>query len=95
MVPTDFSNNANNAVEFAKRIALLDNGNLTLIYSFNSSYDFAAQAAKIILKLEENVFAAMEEIKKTQNHIIPIIFRLWNMIGNPINISIFSNNPIN
>lgn len=62
LVPTDFSENARNSFEFAKKYALLNQGSITLIYTYYSAYDFAAQAAKILLQLEAWVLTAREEL---------------------------------
>lgn len=61
LVPTDFSENARNSFEFAKKYALLNQGSITLIYTYYSAYDFASQAAKILLQLEAWVLPAREE----------------------------------
>lgn len=52
LVPTDFSENARNSFEFAKKFALLNQGSITLIYTYYSAYNFASQAAKILVQLE-------------------------------------------
>jgi nucleotide-binding universal stress UspA family protein len=65
LVPTDFSENARNSFEFAKKYALLNQGSLTLIYTYYSAYDFAAQAAQILLQLEEWVRTAREELNSS------------------------------
>lgn len=69
LVPTDFSDNAKNSFEFAKKYALLNQGSITLIYTYYSAYDFAAQAAKILLQLEAWVVAAREELSSSQNQL--------------------------
>ncbi|MFD2203145.1 universal stress protein [Shivajiella indica] len=61
LVPTDFSENANNALEFAKKIAHRENASITLLYSFYAVYDFAAQATEIIGQIEQE---AKRELKK-------------------------------
>lgn len=62
LVPTDFSENAKNSFEFAKKYAITNQGSLTLIYTYYSAYDFAAQAAQILFQLEAWVLAAKEEL---------------------------------
>ncbi|WP_373495625.1 universal stress protein [Aquiflexum sp.] len=43
LVPTDFSENADNALEFSKKIAKHKNASITLLYAFYAVYDFASQ----------------------------------------------------
>jgi nucleotide-binding universal stress UspA family protein len=62
LVPTDFSENANNALEFAKKIAKNKNASITLLYAFYAVYDFASQATEIIGQIEKD---AKRELKKT------------------------------
>lgn len=61
LVPTDFSENANNALEFAKKIAHKEKASITLLYAFYAVYDFAAQATEIIGQIEQD---AKRELKK-------------------------------
>lgn len=61
LVPTDFSENANNALEFAKKIAKHKNASITLLYAFYAVYDFASQATEIIGQIEQD---AKRELKK-------------------------------
>ena len=67
LVPTDFSENAAQAFEFAKKLALLNGGKITLFFAYFTVYDFAAQAAKIIDQIETSANKAMEEIHRDQN----------------------------
>lgn len=62
LVPTDFSENANNALKFAKKIAKHKNATITLLYAFYAVYDFASQATEIIGQIEQD---AKRELKKT------------------------------
>ena len=62
LVPTDFSDNANNALEFAKKIAEKEKATITLLYAFYAVYDFAAQATEILGQIEQE---AKTELKKT------------------------------
>lgn len=61
LVPTDFSENANNALAFAKKIAKQKNASITLLYAFYAVYDFASQATEIIGQIEQD---AKRELKK-------------------------------
>lgn len=61
LVPTDFSDNANNALEFAKKIAKKEKASITLLYAFYAVYDFAAQATEILGQIEKE---AKRELKK-------------------------------
>lgn len=61
LVPTDFSENAVNALEFAKKIAHKEKASITLFYAFYAVYDFAAQATEILGQIEQD---AKRELKK-------------------------------
>ncbi len=47
LVPTDFSQNAGNAYYFARKLALLHEASITLLFAFYQVYDFAAQQVDI------------------------------------------------
>ncbi|WP_291782994.1 universal stress protein [Cecembia sp.] len=61
LVPTDFSENALNALDFAKKIAHKEHASITLFYAFYAVYDFAAQATEILGQIEQE---AKSELKK-------------------------------
>lgn len=61
LVPTDFSENANKALAFAKKIAHKEKASITLFYAFYAVYDFAAQATEILGQIEQE---AKRELKK-------------------------------
>lgn len=62
LVPTDFSDNANNALDFATEIATKEKAKITLLYAFYAVYDFAAQATEIISNIERDAKNQMKEI---------------------------------
>jgi nucleotide-binding universal stress UspA family protein len=64
LVPTDFSDNANNALEFAKKIALKENASITLMFAFYAVYDFAAQATEIVNQIESDARKALKKFTK-------------------------------
>jgi nucleotide-binding universal stress UspA family protein len=61
LVPTDFSDNAAKALDFAKTLALKNQASITLLYTFYAVYDFAAQATEIISQIE---YEAKKDLKK-------------------------------
>lgn len=61
LVPTDFSENADKALEFAKSVARKNQATITLLYAFYAVYDFAAQATEIIAQIE---YEAKQDLKK-------------------------------
>src|SRR5690606_15303205 len=64
LVPTDFSENADNALEFAKKITKINEGSsLTLVFAYFSAYDFAARSGVIVQRIEEAAHKASEEFK--------------------------------
>lgn len=65
LVPIDFSENANNALEFAKKLAAKNKASITLLYAFYAVYDFAAQAAEIISQIEQDARQAMKKIAES------------------------------
>ncbi|MGY6522725.1 MAG: universal stress protein [Mongoliitalea sp.] len=64
LVPTDFSENAFNALTFAKNIAEKQDCSITLFYAFYAVYDFAAQATEIIAQIEDDAKKAMKKLVK-------------------------------
>jgi nucleotide-binding universal stress UspA family protein len=61
LVPTDFSENAEHALTFAKNIAKSQHGTITLIFAFYAVYDFANQAEIIIDQIEQDAKKLMEK----------------------------------
>ncbi len=62
LVPTDFSENANNALTFAKHLAKSQsNVQITLLFAFYAVYDFAANASQIVDSLEQDAKKAMKK----------------------------------
>lgn len=54
LVPTDFSENANNAMNFAKKLAHKNGSTITLLFAFYAVYDFAAHAEEVLVTIEED-----------------------------------------
>ena len=65
LVPTDFSKNADHALEIAKKIASQEKSTLTLLFAFYAVYDFASQAELIVDNIEQDAKKIMEEAVKT------------------------------
>lgn len=61
LVPTDLSDNARNALEFAKSYAKQQDASITLLFAYYAVYDFAAQAAEIIAAIEQDAKAALKK----------------------------------
>jgi nucleotide-binding universal stress UspA family protein len=61
LVPTDLSDNAKNAFEFAKVYARQQDASITLLYAYYAVYDFAAQAAEIIQAIESDAKKALKK----------------------------------
>lgn len=64
LVPTDFSDNANNALDFATKIALKEKASITLMFAFYAVYDFAAQATEIVNQIESDAKKALKKAVK-------------------------------
>jgi len=62
LVPTDLSENADQALAFAKQMVLRTGGEILLLFSYYAVYDFAAQATQIIHQIEKD---AKKQLKKT------------------------------
>lgn len=62
LVPTDLSDNADNALIFAKELIRNREGEITLLFTYYAVYDFAAQATRIIGQIEKD---AKKALKKT------------------------------
>lgn len=62
LVPTDFSDNANNALTFAKHLVKSQgNTQITLLFAFYAVYDFASNAAQIVDSIESDAKKAMNK----------------------------------
>jgi nucleotide-binding universal stress UspA family protein len=64
LVPTDFSDNANNALDFAKAVAKREAAKITLFFAYYAVYDFAAQATEIIATIEHDAENALKKASK-------------------------------
>lgn len=64
LVPTDFSENAKNALDFATKIALKEKASITLVFAFYAVYDFAAQATEIVNQIESDAKRALKKSAK-------------------------------
>ncbi|RZS97301.1 universal stress protein [Cecembia calidifontis] len=77
LVPTDFSDNANNALEFAKNIAKKEKASITLLYAFYAVYDFAAQATEILGQIEQEAKRTLKKAAEAgKNEGLEIDYRL-------------------
>ncbi|MCL6259060.1 universal stress protein [Aquiflexum sp. TKW24L] len=61
LVPTDFSDNANNALEYALNIAVKEKASITLLFAFYAVYDFASQATEIVNQIEADARKALKK----------------------------------
>ncbi len=76
LVPTDLSENASNAFDFAKAYAKLQNASITLLYSYYAVYDFAAQAAEIIQTIESDAKASLKKEIKASGGDLKIDYKI-------------------
>lgn len=67
LVPTDLSENADNALEFAKQLVVQNGGEIILLFTYYAVYDFAAQATRIIGQIEKDAKKALKKIIKNNN----------------------------
>lgn len=64
LVPTDLSENADNALGFAKELIRQNGGEITLLFTYYAVYDFAAQATRIVGQIEKDAKKALKKIIK-------------------------------
>ncbi|UCS95593.1 universal stress protein [Echinicola marina] len=64
LLATDFSENAQNAFQFAKELAKAHHGKLGLLFAYTPVFDFAAQLAEYIVAIENQAKKEMEKLKK-------------------------------
>lgn len=62
LVPTDLSDNADNAITFAIAYAKQQCASITLVFSYFAVYDFAAEASRMAQTIEKDANAALEKI---------------------------------
>ncbi|WP_186756280.1 universal stress protein [Echinicola salinicaeni] len=63
LLATDFSENAQNAFQFAKELAKAHHGSLRLLFAYTPVFDFAAQLAEYIVAIEKQANKEMEKLK--------------------------------
>lgn len=61
LIPTDFSDNASNALHFALELARMTKAKCTLLHAYEMPYDFASQMENRIVAIREN---AKKELNK-------------------------------
>jgi len=77
LVPTDLSENADNALEFAKKLVIQNGGEIILLFTYYAVYDFAAQATRIIGQIEKDAKKALKKaIKKNNPENLPMDYRI-------------------
>ncbi|MBS9525993.1 universal stress protein [Litoribacter alkaliphilus] len=67
LVPTDLSENADVALEFAKGLVMKTGGEIMLLFSYYAVYDFAAQATQIIHQIEKDAKKYLKKAIKEKN----------------------------
>jgi nucleotide-binding universal stress UspA family protein len=63
LIPTDFSETASNALQYALELALLTGANCTLVHAYEMPYDFASQIENRVVAIKKNAR------EKLQNHV--------------------------
>lgn len=61
LIPTDFSETANNAVQYALELSLLTGAACTLVHAYEMPYDFASQMENRIVAIEKNARKKLQE----------------------------------
>ncbi len=54
LVPVDFSDTSNNAIQYALELALLSNAKCTLVHAYKMPYDFASQLENRLVAIRKN-----------------------------------------
>lgn len=76
LVPTDFSENADNALTFAVAYAQRQCSSITLIFSYFAVYDFAAEASRMAQTLESNAKSELKKIKEKVGNTVDIDYKI-------------------
>src|SRR5690606_1748176 len=76
LVPTDFSDNARNAFDFAKKLARISKASTTLLYAYHNVYDFAAHSSSIPRQIKEDARKAVEELNTDGEIKIPVDYKI-------------------
>lgn len=91
LVPTDLSDNARNALQFAKSYAKNQDATITLLYAYYAVYDFAAQAAEIISAIERDAKTALKKEIVESGEGIAIDYKIvQGTISTAINATVLS-----
>ncbi|AKP52773.1 universal stress protein [Cyclobacterium amurskyense] len=87
LVPTDLSENADNALTFAVSYAQQQCASITLIFSYFAVYDFAAEAARMAQTIESNANSELQKIKERLGNTVDIDYKI---IQGTVSTAIFS-----
>lgn len=91
LVPTDLSDNARNAFEFAKAYAGQQEASITLLYSYYAVYDFAAQAAEIIQAIEKDAKKALQKEIGESGSTMQVDYKIvQGTVSTAINATVFN-----
>lgn len=61
LIPTDFSETANDALHYALELSLLSGADCTLVHAYEMPYDFASQMENRIVAIEKNARKKLQE----------------------------------
>lgn len=76
LVPTDLSDNADQALNFAVSYAQQQCATITLIFSYFAVYDFAAEAVRMAQTIENNAKAELNKIISKVGRDVEIDFKI-------------------
>ncbi|EON76535.1 putative universal stress protein UspA [Lunatimonas lonarensis] len=91
LFPTDLSENAKNALDFAKKYAMLHDASITMLFAYYAVYDFAAQAEEIIAAIEEDANLALREVINSNTDPVYIDYKIvQGTVATAINATVLS-----
>ncbi len=86
LLPTDFSENADLATEFAFDLAAKSNGVVTVFHAYDLPYSDRSMSTSLLDVMKENAETNMAELEKKLKLKYPLNFKTLIRLGNPIRL---------
>lgn len=92
LIPTDFSDNADLATEFAFKIAAASNGKVTVLHAYDLPYSDRSMSTSLLEVMKENAESNMKDLENKLRDKYQGEFETLVRLGNPIRLIAESSN---
>lgn len=86
LIPTDFSDNADLATEFAFKIAAASNGKVTVLHAYDLPYSDRSMSTSLLEVMKENAESNMKDLESKLRDKYQGEFETLVRLGNPIRL---------